>query len=345
MRVQFDVTHPAHVHLFRNAIRSLAGDGHTVGVTSREKELTTRLLEAYDIEHTRLSSQSDRPIGLLAEWAHREVRTARYARRFDPDVIVSRLNPPAVHAAKLVGAGSVVFHDHEQAERIARLTAPLTDRFCTPLGYNGDLGASHRRYDGYHELAYLHPNRFTPDPDVLGKYGVDPDERYFVLRFVSMRAHHDVGRNGFSKRGKRQIASALSQHGPVYVSEEDDLSPEFDATPLPIPPEHVHHLLAHASLLATDSNTMATEAGLLGTPVVRSNSFAESAQLSTFVELGEYGLVRSYNDESNALRVADELAAARDANGNFERRREELLEGKIDVTAYMLEQIAEVADE
>jgi len=343
MRIQFDVTHPAHVHLFRHAIYALCRDGHTVGVTTREKEITTRLLDAYGIEHTVLSTQAETPLGLATEWGLREIRTLRYARKFDPDVIVSRLNPPAVHAAAAVGAGSIVFHDHEQANTLARLTAPLTDRFCTPSGYDADLGEPHRRYEGYHELAYLHPNWFTPDRSVLESHGIDPDDRFFVLRFVSMQAHHDIGRNGLSRRAKKQIATELSKHGTVYVSNEDDLPPAFNAKHVPVPPEDIHHLLAYSSLLVTDSNTMATEAALLGTPVVRSNSFAENG-LSNFVELGSYSLVRSFNDETNALNAATEIAQDRSANGTWTDRRDELLETKIDVTSYMLEQIQEVAE-
>ena len=158
-----------------------------------------------------------------------------------------------------------------------------------------------------------------------------------------MQAHHDIGRNGLSRRAKKQIATELSKHGTVYVSNEDDLPPAFNAKHVPVPPEDIHHLLAYSSLLVTDSNTMATEAALLGTPVVRSNSFAENG-LSNFVELGSYGLVRSFNDETNALNAATEIAQDRFANGTWTDRRDELLETKIDVTSYMLEQIQEVAE-
>ncbi len=46
-------------------------------------------------------------------------------------------------------------------------------------------------YPGYHELAYLHPRRFTPDRGVLAEAGISEGERYFVLRFNAFKAHHD----------------------------------------------------------------------------------------------------------------------------------------------------------
>ncbi|XVH33583.1 DUF354 domain-containing protein (plasmid) [Haloferacaceae archaeon DSL9] len=342
MRVHFDITHPAHVHLFKHAILELARNGHAVGVTSREKELTTQLLDAYGIQHTILSTRGDSPLALGLEWSLREVRTYRYARKFDPDVVVSRMNPPAPHAARLTGAKSIVFNDHEQGHGLARATAPFIDYFCTPTRYSGDLGTRHRRYAGFHELAYLHPNWFAPDHELLRSYGVDPDERYFVLRFVSMQAHHDIGRAGLSLRAKKRLIQTLSEHGRVYISNEGALPPAFDAYRLPVPAEAIHHLLAEASMCVTDSNTMATEAALLGTPTIRSNSFADDESLGNFVELDDYGLVVSLSDEREVLATVERLVDDADADGRWRRRRDRLLEDKIDVTKYILDRITEV---
>ena len=111
MRVHFDVTHPAHVHLFRHAIESLAREGHAVGVTAREKEVTTELLDAYAIEHEVLSRKREPAWTLGPEWGLRTLRTLDYVRRFDPDVVVSQLNPSAVGAAAITRTPNVVFHD------------------------------------------------------------------------------------------------------------------------------------------------------------------------------------------------------------------------------------------
>ena len=342
-RIHFEVTHPAHVHLFRHAIRELAAD-HSVVVTSREKDLTTDLLDAYDIEHTVLSSKGMRKIDLITEWIARDLRTLRYDYRYDPDVIVSRLNPTAVHAAVMTGAKSVVFHDHEGSNGLAELLAPFTDRFCTPATFEGDFGDSHRRYDGFQELAYLHPDRFTPDRSTLREHGVDPDEPYFVLRFVSMGAHHDVGLEGLSAATKRRLVEELSEHGEVYVSSEGPIPDELSAQELPVPPEAMLDLLYDASLMVTDSNTMATEAGLLGTPVVRSGAYA-SDEFSNFSTLAEAGLVDSVPEATETVDRALELAADPDANARWEQRRDAFLEDKIDVTEYIIETVLEVADE
>jgi predicted glycosyltransferase len=345
MRVHFDVGHPAHVHLFKNAVRSLAGTGNRVAVTSREKEVTTDLLDAYGIEHTVLSSQGSGTFATVSEWGLRELRTLRFARRFDPDVVVSRLVPTAVHGAKAAGAASVVFADTENVEHVARVTAPLVDYFCTPESYRHDYGKHHRRHPGVQELAYLHPDRFEPDRELLRDHGVDPEEPYFVLRFVTNEAHHDADREGFGSATKRDVVADLSEHGTVYVSSEGDLPPGLDGHEVPVPPEAIHDLLAEADLMATDSGTMATEAALLGTPTVRYESPAAEGLLGAFVELESHGLVEQVTDEAAVKRRAVELATSPDAGRQWRERRDRYLEEATDVTDYMLEVIEEAAHE
>ncbi len=343
-RIHFDVTHPAHVHLFRHAIRDLADAGHGVVVTSRRKEITTDLLDAYGIPHTVLSTMGERKTGLLSEWGLRGARMVRYDWRYKPDVIVSRVSPTAVAAAAATGAKSVVFHDHEGTTRMTKALLPFIDRLCTSTTFRTDYGTPHRRHDGVQELAYLHPNRFEADRDRLREHGVEPDEPYAVLRFVSMGAHHDVGLEGLSPDAKRRLVDELSAFGPVYVSAEDGISTDLSAEPVPVPPAAIHDLLAEAGAVVTDSNTMATEAGLLGTPTVRSGSYT-STEFSNFEVLGEAGIVESYGDEGRAVDRAVELAGDPDAPDRWERKRDAYLEGADDVTEFMVDTILEVASE
>lgn len=344
-RIHFDVTHPAHVHLFRHAIDELADDGHSVVVSSREKELTADLLDAFEIPHTVLSTMGDHKTALISEWALRSVRTLRYDRRFDPDVVVSRLSPAAVASATLTGAGSVAFHDHEGTNRLAGALAPFLDRLCTPESFDADFGAPHRRHPGVQELAYLHPDRFEPDRDRLRDHGVDPDSPYFVLRFVSMGAHHDVGLTGIRPAARRQLVETLSERGPVYVSDEAAGPVDPPAESVPVPPELIHDLLSEAALFVTDSNTMATEAGLLATPVVRSGAYAATDEFSNFAVLGRAGLVESIADETAAVERAEALAADPDAGDRWRRRRDAYVADATDVTDHIVETVLEVADE
>ena len=333
MRVFVTVQHPAHVHFFRHAIDDLERAGHDVHVFAREKEMAVELLERFDIDHEVLAGSASGLAELATVQATYEARLLRRALQLRPDVITAIGGVAAAHVATLVRARSVVFYDTEHADLIQNLAFPFADAVYTPDCYRRSAGRNQVQYPGYHELAYLHPDRFDPDPDHLREHGVEPDERFFFVRFREWCALHDVGEAGFSPAAKRDLVSFLEEHGSVYVSSESALPPEFAEYRLPVPADLVHDLLYYADLYVGDSATMATEAAVLGTPSVRSQSFAGDGDMTNFLELEEYGLLFSTPDDDEAVAQAKSLVREADPE-TYQRRREELLADKIDVARY-----------
>jgi len=349
MRVVVTVQHPAHVHFFRPIVEALTADDHEVFVFAREKDVATRLLVRFGIPHQVLAGTADSLPRLLAVQAAYEYRLWREVRRLEPDVVTAIGGMAAAHVSAVTSARSVVFTDSEVAGN--RLTVPFADVVCTPRNFGQEFGDVQVRYDGFHELAYLHPNRFEPDPEALRAHGVDPAEQFAVVRFSDMAAHHDVGQAGLSRQGKLDLVATLAGYGSVFVSAEGAEGTEGEGETdlggqaLPVPPHLVHHLLAFADLFVTDSSTMATEAALLGTPTIRSNSFAGEDDLSNFEELSNYGLVYSTPDERDALDLAETLAAEPAvAAETWRERRDQLLAEKIDVAAFAVEALSTAAD-
>jgi predicted glycosyltransferase len=341
LRVLFDVNHPAQVHLFKHAIAELDAAGHETLVAARDKEVTLALLEAYDIDHRSLSSAGSGLGSLLRELLVREAKLYALARSFDPDVVVSRLSPPAVHVSRLVGCRNVVLNDTVIPSRVLRVlyrgsTLPFVDAICAPPGFDLPFVRG-RRYDvGFQELAYLHPDRFEPNRDRLESHGVDPDERYFVLRFAGWEAFHDVGRAGWSAAGKRDLVEYLAARGTVYVSSEGPMPPAFAEYELAIPPAAMHDLLWFADLYVGDSQTMPTEAALLGTPAVRVNPNVGDHDISNFTALERRGLLASTSDEDRALdRVREYVSETADGT-DWQRQRHALIAAHRDVTAFTL---------
>jgi predicted glycosyltransferase len=342
LRVLVDVTHPAHVHLFKHTVETLQQEGHRTVVTSRENGITTDLLDAYDIDHRPITGQRSATVGLFPEWVVREYKLARVAVEFQPDVVVSHFTPCPTHAAHLAGAQSLVFNDDEAAVELAgKLTVPFATFVYTPETFSVDIGPKHRRYRGYHELAYLHPSRFEPDPSVLEANGVDPSGQFFVLRFGSREPRRDDAATGFSSDAKRELVGFLEQHGDVYIVGDGGHPDDSNrGQAVPVPPEHIHHLLAYADLYAGDSGTMAVEAGLLGTPSVRSNAGPEAGVRGRFRELeSKYSLVLSFDSDDKAVVTAKNLAVDPKANERWVDRRDQLLDDTIDVTEFMVETI------
>jgi predicted glycosyltransferase len=265
-----------------------------------------------------------------------EYRVLKRAKTVDPDVMVSVGSPAVGHAAKILGKPHVLFTDNDVLSNY--LATPFADIICTPEKYETDYGSKHIRYPGYHELAYLHPEQFTPEPDMLRDYSIEPTDDYFILRFVSWGAHHDVGKSGLDIKGKRRLVSFLEEYGAVYITSEGDIPSEFEEYQFPVPPHLIHNMLSYANIYIGDSQTMATEAAVLGTPSVRANSFAGENDMSNFVELEEqYELLYSFEDQNLAIEKIKSMVNYNDLGTKWEERRKRLISDKINVGDFITE--------
>jgi predicted glycosyltransferase len=336
VRILVDITHPAHVHFFRNAINVWRQHGHEVTITSREKDITTKLLDKYGYEHICLSRARRGAAGLLLELLEHEGKLLRLARRFRPDVVLEIGGTFIVHACKLLRTPALVFYDTENAQVPNAITYPFADAIITPSCYQGDLGRKHLRYDGYQELAYLHPDQFAPDARVLGEAGLSGDEPFSIVRFVGWASGHDVGLRGFSPQGKEALISRLDQFGKVIITSEPPLSDRMERHRMRVSPTEMHHLLAFATLCIGESATMASESALLGTPAI----FVSPVGRGYTDELEHrYGLVRNFSNENEnlAIETAAEWLGRQGLETEWDKKRARLLREKIDVTSWMVE--------
>lgn len=337
MRILIDIGHPAHVHFFKYFIREMQARGHELLVTARDKDVAVRLLEAYGIKHTVIGRIGKGKLNLIREWLGRDLRIYAISREFRPDILTGINNPCAAHAARLTQAKSIIFNDSELGGLGNRVTHPFASIICTPSCFTKDLGGKHVRYNGCHELAYLHPDYFTPDPTVLKEMRINEDERFFIVRFVAWSANHDVWRRGFDLQGKRKLVAELEKYARVFITSESPLREEFEKYRITIAPEKIHDLLYYASLLIGDTQTMTTEAAVLGTPAIRCNSFAGPNDMGNFIELEDkYGLIYSFREHDKAIQKAVELIRQPDLKEQWQAKRERLLRDKIDVTRFMV---------
>jgi predicted glycosyltransferase len=200
------------------------------------------------------------------------------------------------------------------------------------------------RYPGYHELAYLHPERFSPDPEVVRAAQIDLRRPYFILRFVSWQASHDVGEKGFDLEKKRQLVKLLRRHGRVLISSESDLPSDLELYRFSAPAEQIHHFLAFATLLVGESATMASEAAVLGTPAfyIADTGRGYTDELET-----RYGLVHNYKlgEASLALEKIQELLNDEHLDSATKNKQKHMLSERIDVTAWLLGYIDQVVAE
>lgn len=335
MRILIDVGHPGHVHFFKHAIWELQKRGHTVFVTARDKDVTVALLRYYQFPFRTLTVAGNGFLGQLKEFLAREIALSSLIRHFDPHVVTEITGDYIAPVCWLLRKPSVVWLDSEPVPTSRFLTYPFARVIYTPNCFLRELGNHQIRYAGYHELAYLHPAYFQPDPTVLEELGVDKGEPFTVLRFVAWNAGHDIAQRGFSHSFKIHLVKTLSQYGRVFITSEKPLTEEFEPYRITIAPHRIHHALYYASLFIGDGATMATEAALLGTPAVRASSMA--LNMGNFRELMDrYQLVYSYYEPEKAMEKAEGLLKC-SSKSLWAQRRDKLLSDTVDVTKLIVE--------
>src|SRR5437867_4290968 len=337
MRLLFLVGHPAHVHLFRNAIAELRARGHSVWIAAIEKETTLRLLSLYGLDYIPVGKNVPTIAGKLLDLPRKDLRLTMLLSRLRPDLVVSTGSPYAAQASAALSIPHIAFSDTEIASGVIRLMLPFTDVVCTPSCFWLDLGPKHLRYQGYHELAYLHPRWFEPDPDVFDAVSAAPSDRLIVIRFASWDSSHDVGARGVGSDrddGLTSFVRELEPHGRVLISSEREVPDSLRDLELIIPLDRIHYLLAAATLYIGEGATMASEAGVLGTPWI---FVSKEGRGYLNDQQAQYGLGYHATSSGAALVHAKSLLEQDDLKAAWKPKREQLLRDKIDVTQFMVE--------
>lgn len=334
MNILIEIDHPAHVHFFKHAIPLWQGRGHKVLVVARDKDVTKDLLQESGIPFV---TGSVRHANLSTEIKNLFVHVSllvRMSRAFKADVFLSIGSTYAAWAAALLKKPHIAFDDTEHARLEHILYRPFTRIVCTPSCYEGTFGKKQYRYHGYHELAYLHPVRYSPNTTIIKEMGLSERDVYSVVRFVSWEAVHDRGLRGFSEEGKRRLVRELSRISRVVITSESPLPPEMEPFRLPVSPGKMHDVLYHSSLYIGEGATMASEAAMLGVPCIYVNPLSAGTLNE---QEHRYGLLRQIVNEKEATDTAMLVAGDRDARSRQKEKRARMLADKIDVTAWMVD--------
>lgn len=334
---------PAHVHLYRECITELEDRGHRVTVFARDDGCALDLLDYHDISYRVYGSRSGTTRGLVRELPGHLRSIANSVREVRPDLVMG-MGVYSTFAALVARCESISVLDSEPMATKQRLTAPLVSAFLTPASFDRDLGSKHYVFDGFKETAYLHPEVFEADPTVRQDLGLEPDERFAIVRFNAFNGHHDLGHRGFSPTEKRELLETLSDQVTVFVSDETtrlDLKASrakaYDAHPA-----RIHDALAEAELLIADTQTMVTEAALLGTPAIRSNSYVGDRDMGNFRALEEAGLVDNLDSFQSVLSTAKERLEDPTTARTWERKRRTFLKQKCNLTAVLVDVVDDI---
>jgi len=336
MNVLVEISHPAHVYKLLATIKELSGKGHKVIVVTKKVKSITYLLSKFDVEFIVLGSKKDSLLGKAVMQLWYNLRCLLLVKFNRVDLMIGSIT--AAFLTRITKIPSLLFDDDDDEVEplIVKYVHPYISLILSPDALK-DMRARKDTiyYAGYHELAYLHPNRFTPDPSVLAEIGLKEGDVFFVMRFNVFKAHHDVGVEGLSIENKRKIISILEKRGKVFITTERNIDEEFLKYQLKLAPEKVHSLLYYATMFIGDSQTMTSEAAMLGTPSIRSNSFVDRIE---YLEEEEHKYQLTFGfvptDSEAMFTKLDELLSIKNLKAEWQLRRQLMLNDKIDVTAF-----------
>ncbi|MCS6819294.1 MAG: DUF354 domain-containing protein [Chitinophagales bacterium] len=331
MKILFDIGHPAHVHLFKNFINYLKIKGHTIFITSRDKEITNSLLQHYQFDFINLSKPKKGIFNMLIELIKRDIGIWKLHKQHKLDFAFGT-SVSIGHLSILSNVKS--FNFNEDDDDVVPLYAYLSYPFCSKIINPDCLRFKKWRskrvlYNSYHEFAYLHPNNFTPDEKILEKYGLIK-KKYIIFRSVALSAHHDKGARGINERLKNKLFELLNGYDIIHSSEGKSGGK--------IQPWDMHHVLAFAKMIISDSQTMTIEAAVMGVPAIRINTFIGKSSVIDELE-HRFKLAFGYfpEQEEEILATVKRVLEKPDLEVEWSNRRNHLLVEKIDFNQWMID--------
>ncbi|NTW32850.1 MAG: DUF354 domain-containing protein [Bacteroidetes bacterium] len=333
MNILIDIGHPAHVHYYRNLAIELEKKGHRVLWTVKEIDIAKRLLDFYGFKYIVLPKKSDSIFGKIWKQLLFDLIIFKICIQKKIDLAIGS-SVSIVHVSKISRVKSIVFDDDDDDVQplVTKYVNPYADYLLSPEALKGKRKRKDTiYYSGYHELAYLHPKRFKPDINVLAEAGILPDTPYFVMRFNVFKAHHDKGISGLSLNQKLQLIEILKPYGKIFITTEREIEPQLKQYQIKISPLKMHSLMYFSTMFLGDSQTMTSEAAVLGVPSLRCNSFAGRI---SYLEEEEhkYKLTYAFKPEnfSEMIFKLKELLEIKDLKAEWEKRKINMLKDKID---------------
>jgi predicted glycosyltransferase len=339
MRILFQLGHPAHFHLFINVINSLK-ENHQIDILIKKKDVLEDLLKENEISFENIlpHGRKDDKLSIAIGQLKQDFNVLKHALKNRPDLMIGT-SVAISHVGKLLNIPSINVNedDVDVVPLYAKMAYPWASTILAPsvcrLGKWKHKGVY---YEGYHELAYLHPNNFKPNKKFASQY-VDISKPYYIIRFAKLGAHHDSGISGINNLLANDIVQILKKKGNICITSERQLPKEIDQYRIKIKPSDMHHVMAFASFYIGDSQTMAAEAGVLGVPFIRFNDFVGRISYLDELEI-KYGLGYGIktSDTDKLFEILEKQLSNSYLLEEHRVKKEKMLSEKIDVSKMLI---------
>lgn len=339
MNILVDIVHPASVHLFRNFIKEMREKGHNVVVTARNKGFTFKLLGAYSIEYIVLGKHYKSMFGKMFGVLLYTFKLTKIIKQHKIDVLLDSCFAMYTGFTATITRKPIVNINNTDVSLFLDYSRYIISAYITPVSFKKDFGKKQLRCHTFNELAFLHPNYFSPNNKVLERLGLSSSDVFVLLRFVAWDAAEEIGTKttGYTIDEIRNVVNCFSQHGKVLISCDYDLPGDLEKHHIEkmdnIRFGEIQFLEYYASLYLGESGAMAAECALLGTPSV----FVSSKKLGFLDELEQdFDLVINCNNKEAALKQGLDILTNKNSNYDWQKRKNKMLQKKIDLTSFLV---------
>lgn len=269
--VVIDIAHYPHVNFYKHAIEALTEKDINVHVVLRPRGKLVDIFqkECHNVPFVLIGQYRETILGKMVDMINRDIAFLRYLSKikFDAGTGFGSIN--IAHTTRFFGKPAIIFGDDTEnklGHYLVKLFAPIVVRpKCVPPAQKNLL-----KYNGFKELAYLHPNHFTPDKKALEPYNLNPYEYVFIREVSSASLNYrrlEMGKLSkildYLREMDLKILLSIEDKSLIYLFKDHCII-------LKEPVEDIHSLLHFASLTLSSGDSMARESCLVGTPAIYS---------------------------------------------------------------------------
>jgi uncharacterized protein len=268
MNIVFDLSHPAHINFFKNAIYFLHAEGHYVMIFGlRRGKVPDIIYKEFPGYNIKLVGRHRNNIWSIIFEANIQKTITLFSnllfKKVDIGVSVGSFTLGA--CLKLLNKKNLQFDDDPESSQNLFFERITADEIHIPPIYKG--GNKFVIFNALKEWAYLSPKYFIPNPGILNYHNLRKYEYYF-FREVS------AGSLNYMDQGLNTVASFLEdldKRIQVVFSLEDKskrhLYPQ-NWIILEEPVSDIHSIIYFSKAVVSSGDSMAREGAMLGRPSI-----------------------------------------------------------------------------
>jgi len=339
MKVLFVVYHPVDPYIVFETAKKIQDEGGEVLFVIIEKEdIIKTIIDSYGYENIVIGKNKKSNINKALQFFTITFKLKSIIKKFSPSVVFSTMSPDLSAALMLSKIPLICWSDTEIATFNYKYSHRRIDSILQTESYYKDTPFKNIiEFNGYKELAYLHPNIFKPDESILNELGLTVKDRIVLMRFSALTSIHDIGLESEILSNESKLFNFVEKIEKLYDVKvlismtERELGKRFDKYKLNIHPSKYIHLLSFCTLYFGEGTTTASESGVLGVPWI---NIQQTKRGYLIDQEKNYGLGFRTNNMDEAFKKGDEYLKKYNIKTEWALKKEKLIQDKIDVSAF-----------